>query len=115
MPAGSDAGGMKKRMKTGRLGRAYWERTIARFKRSGLSHEAFCERERCNVGTFRGWLYRLRSGNEAPEVEPEFVEVVAGEAGASRVCRLRVGSVEVSFDALPEAGYVASLVRALGE
>ena len=51
----------------------------------------------------------------AASLRGEGVEVVAGEAGASRVCRLRVGSVEVSFDALPEAGYVASLVRALGE
>jgi hypothetical protein len=36
-----------------------WTQVVEEFERSGLSHEAFCAQQRLNVGSFRGWLYRL--------------------------------------------------------
>jgi hypothetical protein len=44
-----------------RRSREQWAEVVGQFERSGQSHEAFCAQFRLNVGSFRGWLYRLRS------------------------------------------------------
>src|SRR5260370_33023551 len=46
-----------------RRSREKWVQIVEQFERSGQSHEAFCTQHRLNVGSFRGWLYRLRSGS----------------------------------------------------
>ena len=45
-----------------RRSREQWAQIVEQFERSGQSHDAFCAQQRLNVGSFRGWLYRLRSG-----------------------------------------------------
>lgn len=54
------------RMRT-RKSRSEWSKIIGAFERSGESHEEFCTKQRLNLGSFRGWLYRLRKA-AAPEV-----------------------------------------------
>lgn len=95
-----------------RQGRDYWTRVIAKFERRGLSHDAFCEREKLNVGTFRTWLYRLR-GEGAIEA-PSFVEVEDRPMPLARTCIVRLGAAQVEFTQAPEAGYMVELLAALG-
>jgi hypothetical protein len=51
-----------------RRSREQWAEIVGEFERSGVSREAFCARQRLNVGSFRGWLYRLRNGSERGKV-----------------------------------------------
>lgn len=101
-------------MSQARRSRAEWEDIVWKFERTGLSHDAFCEAEGLNVGTFRTWLYKLR--HEGGQPEPSFVEVVAGErASGPDACVVRFGQAEARFAHVPDAGYVASLLHALAE
>lgn len=85
-----------------------------KFERTGLSHDAFCEAEGLNVGTFRTWLYKLRQ--EGGQREPSFVEVVGGEhTSGQEACVVRFGQAEARFAHAPEPGYVATLLHALAE
>lgn len=84
---------------------------IAKFERSGLSHDVFCTREKLNVGTFRTWLYRLR-GEGAIEV-PSFVEVVDRPSPPALTCVLRLGAAQVEFAQVPEASYLVDVLVAL--
>jgi hypothetical protein len=94
-----------------RLGRAHWQRAIAKFERSALTQEAFCEANGLNVGTFRSWLYRLR--REQTASEPSFVEVVSSAPPASTdACVVRAGEVELRFAERPDATYLGALLRA---
>jgi hypothetical protein len=43
-----------------RRSRDQWAEIVEEFESSGQSHESFCAQQRLNVGSFRGWLYRLR-------------------------------------------------------
>ena len=94
-----------------RQGRAYWTNVIAKFEGHGLSHEAFCKREKLNIGTFRAWLYRLRA--EGGVGVPGFVEVVEQATPASQECVVRFGSVQVEFGKTPAAAYLAELLTTL--
>ena len=40
----------------------YWSAILADFRRSGLTHVAFCHSRRLSLHSFRDWLYRLRPG-----------------------------------------------------
>jgi hypothetical protein len=40
----------------------YWSAILADFRRSGLTHVAFCRLRRISIHSFRDWLYRLRPG-----------------------------------------------------
>ena len=60
---------------------------VEQFERSGQSHEAFCSQHRLNVGSFRGWLYRLRGG---PQLLPVRV-ATAGAVDDETVIELAVG------------------------
>jgi len=94
-----------------RQSRAYWTRVIAKFERGGLSHAAFCTREKLNVGTFRTWLYRLR-GERTIEA-PSFVEVVDPPSPPTRTCVLRLGAAQVEFAQAPAASYLVDVLVAL--
>lgn len=93
-----------------RQGRDYWARVISKFERRGLSHDAFCKREKLNVGTFRSWLYRLRE--EGVLEAPSFVEVDRPGTSA-QTCVFRLGGAQVEFAQPPEAGYLIELLTAL--
>jgi hypothetical protein len=71
-----------------RRSRAEWAQIIEQFEHSGQSHEGFCGEERLNVGSFRGWLYRLRR------------EAVRGKVArsATRLLPVRVAAVEAIRD-----------------
>jgi hypothetical protein len=65
-----------------RRSREQWSQIIGQFKASGQSHEAFCAQQRLNVGSFRGWLYRLRN-----DPMPGYVA-----RSATRLLPVRVGA-----------------------
>ena len=94
---------------------------IATFEAAPCGHEDFAARHGLNVGTFRSWLYRLRSEGadlaDAPGDAAGFIEVVSeGAAPPNRSglgCTVRVGEVEVMFTQTPAPDYLAQLVRGL--
>lgn len=104
-----------------RRSRSQWAVIIKAFERSGGSHEEFCAKRDLNLGSFRGWLYRLRKGAEsAPEVALVPVTVSGpasspsrevGEAGGQIV--IAVSDVHVRVVPGTDAGYVAALVAEL--
>ena len=90
-----------------------WARVVAQFERSGESQAAFCEAHGLNLGTFRGWLYRLRKDEERQH--PGFVEVMTAAVATRAGCIVRFGDTEVHFDPVPEPGYLAALLEELSE
>jgi hypothetical protein len=47
-----------------------WAPLLADFRRSGLTHVAFCRTRRISIHAFRHWLYRLRPTAPAPASVP---------------------------------------------
>lgn len=94
-----------------RLGRIYWQSVVSKFDKSELSQEAFCEVHDLTLGTFRSWLYRLR--REGGSSAPKFVEVsVASKSVSSQACVVIIGKAELRFESVPDAVYLAALLRA---
>jgi hypothetical protein len=93
-----------------RRSREEWTETIGAFERSGLSHAAFCARQRLKLTTFRAWLYRLRAASESTTAE--FIEVSAVPPRCGR-CVIRIGAVEVDVSERPDVDYVVELVTAI--
>jgi len=77
---------------------AEWAEIFARFGRSGLSRDVFCEKEDIRVASFSRWHAKLRTGSlptasprkstrkaksVAPRKRPSFVEVVPPPPSAS--------------------------------
>jgi hypothetical protein len=100
-------------MKIVRRGRSYWLPIIADFESTEYSHEEFCREHELNRGTFRRWLFRLRT--EGVTTGPAFVEVIAADHRPRDrdAYVLRLGQAELGFSALPEAEYLATLVGAV--
>lgn len=102
-----------------RRSRAQWVEIVEEFERSGLSHAAFCARERLNVGSFHGWLYRLRQGLERGKVARSAtrllpVRVSAPDTvGDEEVVELSVAGVVVRVRSSVDPVYVAELVGRL--
>ena len=104
-----------------RRSRSEWASIIKAFERSGGSHEEFCTKQGLNLGSFRGWLYRLRKiAATAPEVAlvPVMLAETAssasrrvGEPGAEIV--VAVSDVQVRILPGTDVGYVAALVAEL--
>jgi len=108
-----------------RKSRVEWRAIVRAFERSGQTHEAFCADRGVNVGSFRGWLYRIR---REPSADVRLVPVdVPGRVSAIDVVRsmplrgapsspvvvvLRDAEVHVALGSDP--AYVAALVRELG-
>jgi len=100
-----------------RKSRSEWSKIIKAFERSGESHEEFCSRHGLNLGSFRGWLYRLRKAAAAPEVALVPVTLtgvtsspshLVGGAGGEIV--VMVSDVQVRLLPGTDTGYVAALV-----
>ena len=85
----------------------------ARFRQSNLSQRAFAAEVGVSVGTVQNWLRRHRSlGLARP---PRLVEVVPiPDSAAPRECRIELpAGVALSCRDLPDAAYVADLIRRL--
>jgi hypothetical protein len=98
-----------------RKSRGEWSAIIKAFERSGESHEEFCAAQGLNVGSFRGWLYRLRSARATSSditlLPVEVIAPVAPRASSSIV--VEVADVEVRVAIGADVGYVAALVAEL--
>lgn len=108
-----------------RKSRAEWRAIIRAFERSGQTHEAFCAGGRLNVGSFRGWLYRIRREPSAemrlvPVEVPERVTAVdigpsaPRSAATSSPIAVVVRDIELRVAVGSDPAYVAALVRELG-
>jgi hypothetical protein len=102
-----------------RKSRSEWSKIIGAFERSGESHEEFCTKQRLSLGSFRGWLYRVRKA-AVPEVALVPVTLMGTASSASRpVCGLGAEIVvvvsDVSVRVVPgtDTVYVAALVAEL--
>jgi hypothetical protein len=102
-----------------RRSRDQWAEIVEEFERSGLSHAAFCARERLNVGSFRGWLYRLRQGSEGGKVARSATRLLPvrvsahGAADDEAFVELSVADVVVRLRGSVGPAYVAELVGRL--
>jgi len=108
-----------------RKSRDEWRAIIRAFGRSGQTHRAFCARRGLNLGSFRGWLYRL--GREASS-ELRLLPVTMSGGGTSLRVEtaapstggtpgaivVMVGEVELRVVPGSDPAYVAVLVRELG-
>lgn len=63
-------------MKISEQKRAYYEKHLAAWKRSGLTQRAYCQQESIAYGTFKSWGNQLRSASKPLQ----FVEATAVEA-----------------------------------
>jgi hypothetical protein len=102
-----------------RRSREQWAEIVGKFERSGLSHEAFCAQQRLNVCSFRGWLYRLRSGSERGKVAPGATRLLPvrvgppGATGEEDLIEVAVGGIMVRVRSGVGPAYVAELVARL--
>jgi hypothetical protein len=97
-----------------RRGRAYWTAIVAQFERGAERQADFCHQRGLGLSAFQHWLYQLRrERGAAPKAAARFVPVVvsATATDGTIACKLRSGTTEVSFAALPPATYVAELLR----
>jgi hypothetical protein len=99
-----------------RRSRSEWQKIIREFERSGETHSAFCVARSINVGSFRGWLYRLRRVEaRSRDVQLVPVDVARTELRTDAIAPLvvRVGDVEIDVARGSDAAYVARLVAEL--
>lgn len=101
-----------------RRSREQWSEIVEEFEGSGLSHAAFCARERLNVGSFRGWLYRLRRSSERGKVARSATRLLPVRVSAARTddeefVELSAAGVVVRVRAGVDPTYVAELVARL--
>jgi len=98
--------------------RERWISVVQEFEDSGLTQREFAQRHRLKLPTFRSWLYRLRQ-EEGPEEQPlRFVEITGTESNTASHGATTVGwpgGPQAVFNELPEAEYVATLLRSLVE
>lgn len=101
-----------------RRSRSEWSAIIKAFKKAGGSHEDFCKERGLNLGSFRGWLYRLQKA--APEVALVPVAVTSATSSPSHEVAepaaeivVAVAGVDVRVVPGTDIGYVAALVAEL--
>jgi hypothetical protein len=101
-----------------RRSRDEWADVIAEFEAGGESHEEFCAGRDLNVGSFRGWLYRLRRerahgkvARSATRMVP--VHVRAGSEPSDDVIEIAIPGVVLRVRAGVDVKYVAELAAAL--
>jgi hypothetical protein len=102
-----------------RRSREQWAQIVEQFERSGQSHEAFCAQQRVNVGSFRGWLYRLRSDSGRGKVARSATRLLPVRVGAvggaeeETVLEVVVGDAVLRVRGMFGPAYVAELVTLL--
>jgi len=98
-----------------RRSRNEWSTLITAFERSGQSHDEFCAKRGLNVGSFRGWLYRIRrtsSGDSKVALVPVDVRFPEPKAGGGELV-IAVQGLDVRVQIGADVGYVAALVAEL--
>jgi hypothetical protein len=98
-----------------RRNRSEWQKIVREFERSEQTQAAFCESRGINVGSFRGWLYRLRRAAPAGAVALVPVDVTPARRSfdADAPVIVRVADVEICVPHGTDALYVARLVAEL--
>jgi hypothetical protein len=102
-----------------RRSRGQWSEIVEQFEVSGQSHETFCAQHRLNVGSFRGWLYRLRNASGRVKVArsaTRLLPVRVGPSGAAddeTVIELAAGEAMLRVRGSFGPAYVAELVSLL--
>jgi hypothetical protein len=102
---------------TERRTRAWWERTVARWRRSGQRAEEFAASVGVRAGTLQWWSWQLgrdtRARHGAPEVTAIEIAVPAESRSPTASVEIAVGNAVVRCDIGTDVEYVASLVRAI--
>jgi hypothetical protein len=102
-----------------RRSREQWAQIVEEFECSGQSHDAFCAEQALNVGSFRGWLYRLRHAAERGKVARSATRLLPVRVAPSAVgddqtlIEVAVGGVVVRVRCGSDPAYVAELVTRL--
>jgi hypothetical protein len=101
-----------------RRSRQWWQGTVARWKRSGLTAKVFALREGVAASTLQWWSSRLncdtRAEHGSPVVKAIEIAVAEGAPLSSRALEIAVADVVVRCEVGTDVAYVAALVRALG-
>ena len=101
-----------------RRSRDEWADVIAEFEAGGESHEEFCARRELNVGSFRGWLYRLRKAQAQGKVARSATRLVPvrvrpGGPSSDGVIEIAVPGAVLRVHVGADVKYVAELAAAL--
>jgi hypothetical protein len=99
-----------------RRSRGEWTAIIEEFEESGEPHEAFCAERGLNIGSFRGWLYRLRRATSGPSTSVALLPVQVTTPVLPRVPSgivVAVADIEVRVAVGADVDYVAGLVAEL--
>ncbi len=98
--------------------RERWISVVQEFESSGMTQREFASRHRLTLSTLQSWIYKLRR-EESPEEQPlRFVEITGTESHAASPVAISVGwagGPQAVINELPEAEYVAALLRSLVE
>lgn len=107
-----------------------WREIMARWRESGLSQQAFCEREQFKLTTFQYWRRELkrRDGQQestkdgAGELKtsalrnpvPLFVPVEIAESQSASACEIVLGDgLVIRFPTPCDPGHIAQVVKTL--
>jgi hypothetical protein len=105
---------------TPRRTKDWWERTVARWRRSGQTAREFATREGVRPGTLLWWSSRLgrgtRAGHGAQEITAiEIAVPLRGERAPAGSIEVVAGDTVVRCEVGTDVEYVATLVRRLRE
>ncbi len=102
---------------TERRTKSWWERTVARWRRSGQSADEFAAGVGVRAGTLQWWSWRLgrdtRALHGSSEVTAIEIAVPTESRPGSTLVEVAVGDAVVRCEAGTDVEYVASLVRAI--
>jgi hypothetical protein len=111
-----------------------WRAIMTRWQRSGLSQQAFCEKEQIKLSTFGYWRRELkrRDGQAAPAIAwdeqpagqttgspgktpaPLFVPVEIDESLSASACEIVLGDgLVIRFSSPCDPGHMAQVVKTL--
>jgi hypothetical protein len=103
-------------MSTARRKRAWWENTVTKWRRSGLTAAQFADREGLKVGTLRWWSAELGRGTRAEHglsrVVPIEIDVRQAASGKPAI-EITIASAVVRCEVGTDVSYLAQLVSAL--
>jgi len=102
---------------TERRTRAWWERTVARWRRSGQTSAQFAASEGLRAGTLLWWSSRLgndtRAAHGKAEVTAIEIAMPVASGAPNAAIEIALGDTVVRCDAGVDVEYLASLVRAI--
>jgi hypothetical protein len=98
-----------------RRSREWWSKTVARWRRSGLTAADFATQDDLSVVTLRWWSSQLgrdtRVSHGSTAIEP--IELSLAPARSSGVVEIAAGDAVVRCEVGTDVAYVAALVRSL--